>query len=69
MTGACTMPWVSGLTVDHLYTNCPSRVRSLPELVRFGWDFGGDAIDPHGTDVCGLCLHRHNQRDHKGRDA
>lgn len=61
----CVVPWFGGVTKDHLYDDCPSRKRGLPELERVGWDrLGGDAIDPHGTDVCGLCLHRHNRKEH-----
>jgi len=64
---ACTGgPWFRGLTCDHLYRDCPSYQRGLPELTRFGWDaIGGPAIDPHGTYMCGVCLHRHNRKHHK----
>lgn len=64
---ACTSPWFAGLTVDHLYADCPNRQRGLPELARFGWDeLGGGRIDPHGTDVCGMCRHRHDRAAHPG---
>ncbi len=64
--GDCTSRWYGGLTVDHLYDDCPNRQRGLPELTRCGWgDIGGEGIDPHGTDICGLCRHRHNQTHHR----
>lgn len=48
--------WWAGLTVDHLYADCPARTRSLPELAASGWDtIGGTGLDPDGTDVCGWC--------------
>lgn len=63
----CTVPWFGGATVDHLYADCPNYLRGRPEMVHVGWgDVAGDAIDPHGTDVCGLCRHRHNQTVHGG---
>jgi hypothetical protein len=51
------VPAWMGLTVDHLYEDCPIRVRSLPELRRCGWDGQcSDQVDPHGTDLCGWCV-------------
>lgn len=62
----CTSPWWPGLTCDHLYADCPSRRRGEAELRRVGWWFAGKRpVDPHGTDICGLCLHRHNRTAHK----
>lgn len=63
----CTHPqWFLGLTCDHLYGDCPNRKRGEAELTRAGWWMQGRGpIDPHGSDVCGLCLHRHNQTTHK----
>lgn len=62
----CTTPWFAGLTCDHLYADCPNRVRGIPELARWGWDeLGGEHIDPHSTDVCGMCRHRHNRSEHE----
>lgn len=63
---SCVTQWFAGLTCDHIYADCPNRKRGLSELVRANWDqVGGDDLDPHGTDVCGLCLHRHNRKTHK----
>lgn len=46
-----------GLTVDHLYEACPHRVRSLPELRRWGWDHKcAGRVDPHGGDLCLWCV-------------
>jgi hypothetical protein len=62
-------PWWMGLTVDHLYEACPTRLRSLPELERYGWaTVGRDGLDPDGTDVCGWCVRvwRAQQRSHSG---
>jgi hypothetical protein len=62
----CRSPWFAGLTCDHLYADCPNRMRGETELRRVGWwDLGGDEIDVHGTDVCGLCVHRHNRTHHE----
>ena len=62
----CVSPWFAGLICDHLFDNCPNRARGEDELRRVGWwSVGGDDIDPHGTDVCGLCLHRHNRAAHQ----
>ena len=67
----CTSPWFAGLTCDHLFADCPNRTRGEAELRRWGWwGVGTDHpratpdIDPHGEFVCGMCLHRHNQREH-----
>lgn len=69
MTATCTSPWFAGLTCDHLYSDCPNRQRGLAELERCGWgELGGEGLDPHGTDVCGLCVHRHNRTTHQGED-
>lgn len=63
---ACVTPWYAGLTCDHIYADCPNRQRGLDELTRAGWDdVGGDVLDPHGLEVCGLCRWRHNQTTHK----
>jgi len=54
-----------GVTVDHLYPNCPSLVRACRRVVlhiegdglwgrRVGDPCPGE-IDPLGSDVCGLC--------------
>lgn len=65
----CHSRWFAGLTCDHLYADCPNRQRGLTELARWAWDeIGGPDIDPHGSDVCGMCLHRHNRSTHKGDD-
>jgi hypothetical protein len=70
----CTSPWFAGHTCDHLYADCPNRTRAEASLRRYGmWDVGtatsdfSGSIDPHGTDVCGVCLHRHNQREHNAK--
>lgn len=56
MTAAWVEAWM-GLSVDHLYEQCPSRVRSMPRLERWGWAKKcSDLIDPLGTDVCGTCV-------------
>ena len=58
-----------GNTVDHLYTNCPSLLRSARARVLYtGQDCphcGGQVpvraigkVDPLGTDLCGLCVRR-----------
>ena len=48
-----------GLTVDHLYPDCPSRTRGEMRLRAWGWwQKCSDLVDPLGTDICGLCLHR-----------
>lgn len=53
----CVSPWYQGLTLDHIYPQCPGRVRSLPELVREGTARPcRTALDPEGGDVCGWCL-------------
>lgn len=63
----CVTTWVGGLTCDHIYADCPNYRRGLPELAAYGWDtLGGNGLDPHGTDVCGMCLHRHNRKYHRG---
>jgi hypothetical protein len=57
-------PWYPGLTCDHLYDDCPSRQRGLPELRRYDMDFvGAMGLDPLGTDVCGMCVHRWKRED------
>jgi hypothetical protein len=63
----CTSPWFGGLTVDHLFADCPNRIKAENQL-RWckWWDLGGPAIDPHGLDVCGMCRHRHNRKEHAG---
>lgn len=53
----CASPWFAGLTRDHLYADCPNRMRDDDEP-RPG------EVDPHGTDICGMCVHRHNRREH-----
>lgn len=61
----CSVQWFGGATVDHIYENCPAYKRGRAAMEACGWDrIGGDDLDPHGTDVCGLCLHRHNRADH-----
>jgi hypothetical protein len=58
-----THPWFRGLTSDHLYADCPSRIRSEKSLRLDGcWDVGGDNIDPHGGDVCGMCVARYDRK-------
>lgn len=53
---AWVSPWWLGLTVDHLYENCPGRVASIPELERVGWTtIGSGEVDAEGTDICGIC--------------
>jgi hypothetical protein len=56
--------WFAGLTVDHLYADCPNRVSGKTALLLAGyWDIGGDSgVDPHGTDICGMCVHRHDRK-------
>ena len=54
-----TAPWFAGLTCDHLYVDCPARTRAEKTLRWCGWwEVGGQGLDPEGTDVCGICLHR-----------
>lgn len=68
----CTSDWYAGFTCDHLYADCPNRTRNEAALRHYGeWFIGShkpDAIskatDPHGGDVCGMCLHRHNRTVH-----
>jgi hypothetical protein len=67
----CRSDWYAGLTCDHLYANCTNRQRARAELERSGWwnvgtgtsDISG-RVDPHGGDICGMCLHRHNAAVH-----
>lgn len=67
MSHECAHKWFAGLTCDHLYADCPNRKRGEAELRRVGWwGIGIGTVDPHSTDVCGLCLHRHNRSAHKG---
>ncbi len=40
-----------GVTVDHLYPDCPA-LRLLGARRTVGM------VDPEGTDICGLCLRR-----------
>lgn len=68
----CTSPWFAGLTCDHLFADCPNRARGEVELRKAGWWNTGTSghhlspdIDPHGGEVCGLCLHRHNRKAHR----
>lgn len=70
----CTSEWFAGHTCDHLYANCPNRTRAEDSLRRYGmWDVGSAAsmfskgVNPHGSDICGLCLHRHNQTIHAAK--
>lgn len=55
--------WFAGLTCDHIYANCPNRTRAEKSLRECGWwDIGGvSGFDPHGTDVCGLCVRRYDR--------
>lgn len=48
--------WI-GVHVDHLYPNCPS-LRGEPKKAI-------TQVDPHGTDICGMCLHRYNRTEAK----
>lgn len=51
--------WWAGLTVDHLFADCPNRTRAEASLRACRWwDVAGWGIDPLGSDVCGLCRHR-----------
>lgn len=44
-----------GVGVDHLYADCPSlRGRKRK---------GVGTVDPHGTDICGLCVRRWNRKN------
>jgi len=53
------MRWWAGVTVDHLYEDCPSRARAEATLRAWDeWDMCSEGIDPLGTDVCGLCRRR-----------
>jgi hypothetical protein len=50
-------PWWMGISVDHMYEECPARQRSEPELKRTGHQLVGSGwLDPEDTDVCGWCL-------------
>lgn len=52
-------PWFAGLTCDHLYADCPNRLRAEESLRLCGWwDVAGGGLDPLGSDVCGLCVAR-----------
>lgn len=67
---ACASRWFAGLTCDHLYADCPNRTRAEKTLRWCGWwDVGSsdptNTVDPHATDICGLCVHRHNRSEHK----
>ena len=54
--------WFAGLTCDHLYADCPNRTRAEVTLRRCGeWDMHGVGIDPDGSDVCGMCVHRYRR--------
>lgn len=56
--------WI-GLACDHLYENCPLRIRSLPSLKLYGWDNKGrGTVDVFGTDICGWCLRVWKGRNH-----
>ncbi len=50
-----------GVTVDHLYRDCPALTRAI-DAYRYGRPVVGDRcvdrVDPEGTDVCGLCHRR-----------
>lgn len=77
MKGECSSGWWAGHTCDHLYPDCPNRTKAEETLRQCGWwDVGSEkpaavtkSIDPHGGDVCGLCLHRHNRSHHQGGQA
>jgi hypothetical protein len=66
---ACLSPWWAGLTCDHLYADCPSRKLGEDTLRQCGWwELNPETrslLDPHGADICGLCLHRHNRSQHR----
>ncbi len=57
-----------GVTVDHLYRDCPSLTRATRAVVlhvesdglwgRLPGDRCVAPVDPGGTDVCGLCYRR-----------
>lgn len=50
-------PWWMGVTVDHLYEQCPARTVSLGTLKRYGWNrVGRGEVDTDGGDLCGTCL-------------
>lgn len=53
--------WFAGLTVDHLYADCPNRTKAEASLRESGlWDSGNEGgIDPLGDLVCGMCQHRY----------
>ena len=64
----CSTDWYAGLTCDHLYPDCPNRKRGETSLRRCGWwEVGGPRLDPHGSDICGLCLHRLQPRRSRRR--
>ncbi len=49
-----------GVTVDHLYHNCPALQRSINAGTTWQgqWKMGDKArgtVDPMGSDVCGWC--------------
>ena len=62
----CDSPWFAGLSCDHLFADCQARSRASVTLEDWGWwDVCGSSVDPHGSDVCGLCLLRHNRLSHQ----
>lgn len=64
MNAASAECW-SGVTVDHLYEDCPNRRRGEATMRRWGlWFKCVGEVDPHGTDLCGLCVHRYDRSAH-----
>jgi hypothetical protein len=62
--------WYLGVTVDHLYQNCPNLQRAVkagtpakyPDL-HIG-EHGRGWVDPKGFDLCGLCQRRYERGQH-----
>ena len=53
-------PAYKGYTCDHLYVDCPSLAR-VTDAAKARWGIGEryeGTINPAGTDVCMLCVHR-----------
>jgi hypothetical protein len=61
MTDCAISPWYLGDTCDHIYANCPNRLRSK-EYANRGPGVG--TIDPLDADTCGMCAHRWKRKNH-----
>jgi hypothetical protein len=66
-----------GVYVDHLYRDCPSLTRAITKgstpccakhKDRLGTRMWG-TVDPLGTDICGMCVHRWKRKHREGAAA